>query len=310
MLGYIIYGEGPRRPVLGERQLSGGTFITLQMGLQARPNGPLALFRARQGARMLRESGVRSAVFPVDFPYTALFIRQGVLPVDTLPLRRLLAAPLTRRRLERLPAYPGGGGGLQRPGHPGGHRLRQGPGPQLPLRAAERPGGRGALRQEPAAGVRHLPAAGPVSGSAGPGGRPGPLLPQDGPGPEQPHPLHPLPRRRGREGAAAPVPAARPGGAGGVELRPGTAGGGDGCPCACQPGRLPRRKPTATRSSWRRRCTPWARCRRRHYWRKFLVDRMEKSLYNAMNDNGIRMAESCAFADFDAGTEDGKDRTP
>jgi hypothetical protein len=37
---------------------------------------------------------------------------------------------------------------------------------------------------------------------------------------------------------------------------------------------------------------------------------MEKSLYNAMNDNGIRMAESCAFAGFDAGTEDGKDRTP
>ena len=35
---------------------------------------------------------VRSAVFPVDFPYTALFIRMGVLPVDTLPLRRALAA--------------------------------------------------------------------------------------------------------------------------------------------------------------------------------------------------------------------------
>lgn len=100
MLGYIIYEEGPRRPELGERQLSGGNFVTLRMGLQAHPNGPLALFRARQGARMLRESGVRSAVFPVDFPYTALFIRQGVLPVDTLPLRRALAAPLTRRRLE------------------------------------------------------------------------------------------------------------------------------------------------------------------------------------------------------------------
>ena len=95
-----MFGEGPKRPELGERQLSGGTFVTLQMGLQARPNGPLAHFRARQGARMLRESGIRSAVFPVDFPYTALFIRQGVLPVDTLPLRRLLAAPLTRRRLE------------------------------------------------------------------------------------------------------------------------------------------------------------------------------------------------------------------
>ena len=100
MIGYILYGEGPRRPELGERQLSGGIFVTLRMGLAARPNGPLALFRARQGARMLREAGVRTAVFPVDFPYTALFIRQGVLPVDTLPLRRVLAAPLTRRRLE------------------------------------------------------------------------------------------------------------------------------------------------------------------------------------------------------------------
>ncbi len=100
MLGYIIYGEGPRRPELGERQFSGGNFITLRMALEARPNGPLARFRARQGARMLREAGARSAVFPVDFPYTALFIRQGILPIDTLPLRRALAAPLTRRRLE------------------------------------------------------------------------------------------------------------------------------------------------------------------------------------------------------------------
>ena len=100
MLGYIIYGEGPKRPALGDRQLSGGNFVTLEMNLQARPNGPLALYRARQGAVLLREAGVRSAVFPVDFPYTALFIRHGVLPIDTLPLRRALAAPLTRRRLE------------------------------------------------------------------------------------------------------------------------------------------------------------------------------------------------------------------
>ena len=106
MLGYIMYGEGPKRPELGERQLSGGTFVTLQMGLNPRPNGPLALYRARQGARMLREAGVRTAVFPVDFPYTALFIRQGILPVDTLPLRRAMAAPLTRRRLEKLGCQP------------------------------------------------------------------------------------------------------------------------------------------------------------------------------------------------------------
>ena len=101
MLGYIIYGDGPKRPEIGERQLAGGNFVTLSMALQARPNGPLALYRARQGARLFREAGVRSAVFPVDFPYTALFIRMGVLPIDTLPLRRALAAPLTRRRLEQ-----------------------------------------------------------------------------------------------------------------------------------------------------------------------------------------------------------------
>ncbi len=100
MLGYIIYTDGPARPELGERQLAGGSFITLRMGQPARTNGPVALYRARQGARMLREAGVRSAVFPVDFPYTALFIRQGILPVDTLPLRRAMAAPLIKRRLE------------------------------------------------------------------------------------------------------------------------------------------------------------------------------------------------------------------
>ena len=106
MLGYIMYGDGPKRPELGERQLPGGTFVTLRMGQTAHPNSPLSLARARQGARRLREAGVRSAVFPVDFPYTALLIRQGISPVDTLPLRRALAAPLTRRRLESLGLSP------------------------------------------------------------------------------------------------------------------------------------------------------------------------------------------------------------
>ena len=45
-------------------------------------------------------------MFPVDFPYTAMFIRQGILPIDTLPLRRALAAPLTRRRLEAGGFHP------------------------------------------------------------------------------------------------------------------------------------------------------------------------------------------------------------
>ena len=100
MLGYIVYGDGPKKPVLGERRLPGGAFITLQMGQSAHPNSPFALGRAARSARKMREAGVRSAVFPLDFPYTALFLRHGISPIDTLPLRRALAAPLTRRRLE------------------------------------------------------------------------------------------------------------------------------------------------------------------------------------------------------------------
>lgn len=106
MLGYIIYGDGPKRPEIGERQLLGAGFVALRMGESAHPNGPLALRRAAAGARQLREMGVRAAVFPVDFPYTALFLRQGIAPVDTLPLRRALAAPLTRRRLEGMGLSP------------------------------------------------------------------------------------------------------------------------------------------------------------------------------------------------------------
>lgn len=106
MLGYIIYGDGPKKPELGERQIAGASFTSLRLGEVRRPNGPLALRRAAKGAARLRESGVRHAVFPVDFPYTALFIRQGITPVETLPLRQALAGPLTRRRMEELALSP------------------------------------------------------------------------------------------------------------------------------------------------------------------------------------------------------------
>lgn len=106
MLGYIEYGDGPKKAELSQRQIAGGTFTVLRLGRSAHPNGPFVLGRASKAARQMREAGVRAAVFPVDFPYTALFIRQGIAPVDTLPLRRALAAPLVRRRLEALELSP------------------------------------------------------------------------------------------------------------------------------------------------------------------------------------------------------------
>lgn len=106
MVGYIIYGDGPQKPELGVCQIAGASFTALRMGEARRPNGPLALRRAAKSAAQLREEGARHAVFPVDFPYTALFLRQGITPVETLPLRRALAGPLTRRRMEELNLSP------------------------------------------------------------------------------------------------------------------------------------------------------------------------------------------------------------
>ncbi len=106
MLGYIRYGDGPKKPELGESRLPGGVFLTLRVREIAHPNHPLVRRRVLAGAKRLRELGVRSAVFPMDFPYTQLFIRQGIVPVDTLPLRRRLAAPLVRRRLESMGLSP------------------------------------------------------------------------------------------------------------------------------------------------------------------------------------------------------------
>ena len=35
MLGYIEYGDGPKRPELSQRQLAGGTFAVLALGQSA-----------------------------------------------------------------------------------------------------------------------------------------------------------------------------------------------------------------------------------------------------------------------------------
>ena len=46
MLGYIEYGDGPKRPELSQRQLAGGTFAVLALGQSAHSASPLARGRA------------------------------------------------------------------------------------------------------------------------------------------------------------------------------------------------------------------------------------------------------------------------
>ena len=102
MFGYIVYGGGADGQKAERRQVAGGGFLVSRVVESRRPNGFFARRRAVQAAEKLRTSGVRQAVFPLDFPYTSLFIQRGILPVDTLPLRQALAAPLVRRQLESM----------------------------------------------------------------------------------------------------------------------------------------------------------------------------------------------------------------
>jgi len=106
MLGYVAYGDGPARPQVQRRNIAGGGFLAVSLRRSRRPGNPAARWRAVSAAGKLRAQGVRQAVFPVDFPYLSLFIRQGICPVDTLPAQQALAAPLVRRRLEELGLGP------------------------------------------------------------------------------------------------------------------------------------------------------------------------------------------------------------
>ena len=106
LLGYVIYGEGPKRPETGFREIRGGWFSTLTIRAAAQPFGPITLRRVQGALLRWREMGVRYAVFPVDFPYMVLAQKAGIRPVDTMPLRRALAVPVTRIRLREMGLLP------------------------------------------------------------------------------------------------------------------------------------------------------------------------------------------------------------
>lgn len=100
MLGYIEFEEGGGKSRLTKEKRLGGTFLVLNMGRGAQ--GMLAGRRAERAARQMREQGVRRAVFPIDFPHTAVFLRFGITPVDPLPLRIALCVPFVKSRLKSL----------------------------------------------------------------------------------------------------------------------------------------------------------------------------------------------------------------
>ena len=100
MLGYIEYDENTKTLRLEQRRVMGGMFLSLTFGRENR--GVVGRWKATRAARKMREAGVRQAVFPVDFPYTAEFLRFGVVPVDTLPLRRAVCPHYVKARMKEL----------------------------------------------------------------------------------------------------------------------------------------------------------------------------------------------------------------
>ncbi len=104
MLGYIEFEESSAKAKLVRESKLGATFLVLDMGKGAR--GMLSTRRAARAAERMREQGVRRAVFPIDFPHTAVFLRRGIIPVDPMPLRRALSARFVQKKLELLGIQP------------------------------------------------------------------------------------------------------------------------------------------------------------------------------------------------------------
>lgn len=100
MVGYIEYENGRGNARLAQENRLGGTFLVLDMGRGAQ--GFLSGRRAARAALQMRKQGVRRAVFPVDFPHTAVFLRSGICPVDPMPLRKALCVPYVKAKLTAM----------------------------------------------------------------------------------------------------------------------------------------------------------------------------------------------------------------
>lgn len=101
MTGLVCYAV--RGEKNGVRAMLGARFCAVRV---RRGTSPLARLSAVCAAVYLRRRGVRRAVFPKDYPHTALFARCGVAPEDDLALRMVCAPALTRAVMARLRLMP------------------------------------------------------------------------------------------------------------------------------------------------------------------------------------------------------------
>lgn len=100
MFAYVSYRSPDMPPI---RSIGGARFHAVYV---AEGDSVRAKLSARAAARALRRAGVRSAVFPPDYPYRSIFARFGVLAPSLAPLYRATAAQIVRRYMEQRGIVP------------------------------------------------------------------------------------------------------------------------------------------------------------------------------------------------------------
>lgn len=104
MVGYISYTKENKHLAMKRRRIGGLVLLETQLRKELRP---VERLQAARAARMLAKRGVRSAVFPTDYPHEDIFARCGIFPVEILPLHRAMAISVMKRKMAALGCTPG-----------------------------------------------------------------------------------------------------------------------------------------------------------------------------------------------------------
>ena len=99
MVGFVSWTEEKASRRSGEASILRMRF--LEVRLLRRKNTPVAILRRRAAgvAKKLQKWGVTHAVFPEAFPYTEIFEKYNVLPVEVMRLYRSIAGEWLRSEL-------------------------------------------------------------------------------------------------------------------------------------------------------------------------------------------------------------------
>ena len=104
MVGYLSYTRENKGMCIARRRIGALPVLEVRLGREGRLWERMA---ARRAAKLLARRGVREVVFPEDYPHQDLFVRRGILPVETLPLYRAMAPLVVKQKMMKLGLSPG-----------------------------------------------------------------------------------------------------------------------------------------------------------------------------------------------------------